>query len=226
MVTGTGTTLSLILPSAVVAGNFLHAWGAGQANPVTAMSDDVNGSYTASATAQASNASSVQSVRSYYKESVGAGITTVTATYGAGSTDGALIVHEVTYVNSASAIDKEAASSNQNATGAPVSGTTAATSQGQEWVTAALTIRLSTLSAYTSGYVIAADSQTFNGRKISVGSLSVNTTGAQAFSATASAADDACGAIATFKLTPPEPRPERVGGVAFSRAEPDFDTGD
>lgn len=218
--TGSGTSLGLVLLSSVAAAHFLHAWAAGQSNPATSVADDINGSYTASPTASASNASSVQSVRSYYKENTGAGVTTVTATYSVSTDGAALVVQEVSYVNSASAIDKEAVSNNQNAAAAPVSGTTASTAQANEWVTAALTIRLSTLSSYTSGYIIRADSITFNGRKLSVGTLSVTTTGAQAFSATASGADDACGAIVTFKLTPPEPRPERVGVVAFGRAEP------
>lgn len=214
--TGSGASLNLILLSPVQAGNFLHAWAAGQTNPPTSVADDVNGSYSAGPTANHSG--SVQAIFSGYKENVGAGVTTVTATYAAGVTDGALVVHEVGFVNSASAIDKQASLSNQAATGTPSSGTTAATAQAIEWVTACLSIRLSAMSGYTAGYVIAADSITYNGRKLSVGSLSTSSTGAQAFSASASA-DDACGAIVTFKLTPPEPKPERFGGVAFSRSD-------
>lgn len=111
----------------VLAGSLLWcAVGAGNVT-VSGVSDSVNGAWTQAVSVLNPDFSSRLDI--WYRENSGAGTPTVTATLSAGSAGRTIILHEVTGIATASARDKTASASGNDA--APNSGSQTPTTDGQ-----------------------------------------------------------------------------------------------
>lgn len=192
-----GLSIALAFLSPVSAGSLIHVWVAGRSNPCTSCADDVNaGAYTAGP--QAANASSVQSVRSWYFVASSAGTITVTGSFAVSTDASSIVIQEVSSVYTASANDQQ--NTNQANSSATQTSGNITTTIADEWMTGAVSIRDAPTTLTLSGSDFTERVNTGYGRKFVTADRIVAATGTYVLTYTSSPADDWCAAIISFKL--------------------------